>query len=648
MCVRRRLAFMGIAMAVLGVSPAADAFCRKSTDSPSNESFDPAAAGNCGDKPDALPLYWSEGCIEYKLIIDQDLIDSKVMTESRAGGIVDAGTSAWMDAECPLRGGKGVSAPAIRTVEVDKERCPDAKGATQNEIHFTSQPPPGEALALTDVTYDLGTGKMLLATTRIFNVYARLGQTPEEVDKALGYVVKHEVGHFLGLAHSEHTDAVMYASYRSHQNGALSDDDTAAICNAYNPESPIGAGCAVARAEPRAGWPIALAAAWIAVRGRRRKDKTSGARTARRAAFGLAAAFAMDAPEARGAEVTSRPVVTVPVEALPRAGEPAKPKPKPTRKTRRKPLRKPVKRATGWWMVRTIVLRREDPNAPPPAPVPAHAEEPPKPAPTPAPSQPPRPPAPAPSAAPPGLRYDPGVPGKDAPAGQAKLRPKGAVIYAGARYRAFVLPQPVFNVVGRGGKTLLFQSVAIEGDYRKGAFSIVPALSFADLSSGDMLVGSHSSDLTSSFAYVRSDMKAIAASVALAWSFPMSDSLAFELGFELGLGFAFGSLIDNWVTESPDGALTYNGRHFKPCLTAFDGVGCSPQEHASPTPQKVGNYVEPSIFSGGKAPTLLPWVSLPLVGVRAQLSDQIAMRVGLGASFTGVWAGASFDYAVAR
>jgi hypothetical protein len=54
------------------------------------------------------------------------------------------------------------------------------------------------------------------------------------------------------------------------------------------------------------------------------------------------------------------------------------------------------------------------------------------------------------------------------------------------------------------------------------------------------------------------------------------------------------------------------------------------------------------MFAGGKAPTLLPWVSLPLVGVRAQLSDEIAMRVGMGVSFTGLWAGAAFDYAVHR
>jgi hypothetical protein len=211
-----------------------------------------------------------------------------------------------------------------------------------------------------------------------------------------------------------------------------------------------------------------------------------------------------------------------------------------------------------------------------------------------------------------------------------------------------VLPQAVFDAIGRGGKTLLFHSVAVEGDIRKGDFSIVPALSFADLSSGDMLVGMHSSDITSTFSYVKSDLKALAGSVAFSWSFPFSDSIAFELGVEIGVGFTFGQLVNNWVYETNDGPLNYNGRHFKPCQTVYDGPGCTPQEHSSPTPVKVGNYIEPSFFSGGKAPTVLPWVSLPLIGLRAQLSDDVAMRFGMGASFTGIWAGASFDYVVSR
>lgn len=70
--------------------------------------------------------------------------------------------------------------------------------------------------------------------------------------------------------------------------------------------------------------------------------------------------------------------------------------------------------------------------------------------------------------------------------------------------------------------------------------------------------------------------------------------------------------------------------------TVNDGVGCRPQDHGSPNPIKVGDYSEPSIFAGGSAPTLLPWVSLPLVGVRTRIGDDVALRIGLGASATGI------------
>jgi hypothetical protein len=215
-----------------------------------------------------------------------------------------------------------------------------------------------------------------------------------------------------------------------------------------------------------------------------------------------------------------------------------------------------------------------------------------------------------------------------------------------ARYRAFLLPQAFVQAFASGGKNMLFQSASIETEFRRRGFSIVPALTFADLSTGDMILGSQSSSFTSSFSYVRSNLKAVAADVGLLWSTPISRALDFELGVELGVGMTFGTFIDSWVYENPNGPLLYGGRRFSPCQTVNDGVGCRPQDHSTPTPIRVGNYVEPSMFAGGKAPTLLPWVSLPVVGLRARLGEDVALRIGIGASATGLWAGASLGYAV--
>jgi hypothetical protein len=207
----------------------------------------------------------------------------------------------------------------------------------------------------------------------------------------------------------------------------------------------------------------------------------------------------------------------------------------------------------------------------------------------------------------------------------------------------------MLGVVGRANKDPFFQSASVEAAFHATrGVSIVPALTFADLSTGDMLVGARGSELASSFSYVRSDLSALAASVQLVWALPISRRVELELGLELGVGVTFGRLVDTWVHEAADGPLAYGGRRFAPCRTVNDGVGCRPQDHGAPTPVKVGDYREPSLFAGGSAPTLVPWVSLPLVGVRTRIGDDVALRVGLGASATGLWAGVSLGYLVAR
>jgi hypothetical protein len=177
--------------------------------------------------------------------------------------------------------------------------------------------------------------------------------------------------------------------------------------------------------------------------------------------------------------------------------------------------------------------------------------------------------------------------------------------------------------------------------------SVIPAISFADLSTGDLLLGRRGDDRVSSFSYVRSDLRAVAGSVELSWSFPLSRTIDFELGFELGVGFTFGTFVDNWVYETPGGPLSLGGRRFAPCQTVNDGVGCRPQDHASPLPIKVGAATETSMLGGGKFPTLVPWVSLPLLGVRAEVGE-VAVRIGVGASATGLWAGVSAGHLISR
>jgi hypothetical protein len=542
------------------------------------------------------------------------------MTSARATELVHRATTAWNEAQCPSSGG-GSRPAAIRTVDVATGRCEGERWTTHNEVRFTTEPSDGDTLAVTDVTFDGANGGVLTAVTRVFDVYADLGATPGEIDPRMEYVVRHEMGHFLGLAHSEVTESVMNASFRARANDGLTTDDLHGLCAAYSPDAPIGAGCGVAleRERPRLGlaWScVPIAVVLLVAARRRRAARVVGIGAllvlVTRATVAVAAPTAAQAPG-------SRPVGKKPA---------AKPAPKPKRR--------PVA------VAKTSDLTDDElahvqpdtiPEAASPTAAPqtrtlamkvgaSAAEEHGDPAPTPA--------APEPDVAP------------TTPAAPREL-------YLAGGYRAFVMPRFMLGVVARANKDPLFQAASAQAElHATRGVSIVPSLTFADLSTGDLLVGARANTLASSFSYVKSDLKALAGSVQLVWSLPVSRRVELELGVELGLGVTFGRLVDTWVHETSDGPLEYGGRRFAPCRTVNDGVGCRPQDHGSPNPVKVGDYRESSIFAGGAAPTLVPWVSLPLVGVRTRIGEDVALRLGLGASATGLWAGASLGYLVAK
>jgi hypothetical protein len=592
---RRVLPALLLGLAAVAFSPAAAAYCRKTTNAPSDPSYDPSATGVCGDGPHALPLYWAHPCIEYRITVADDLVEADTMTQARAREIVHRAAAAWEGARCDGAAG----GPRIRLVDVADARCATATERTTNEVRFVATPAQGAQLAVTDVSLGPDNGAILGATTRIFDVIATLGATPDETDPKVEYIVRHELGHFLGLAHSEDTGAVMYARFQGGTD-ALTEDDRRAICDAYDPQAPTGAGCRAAPGGPVHGRVVAALLVGLGLLVRRRRRMLSAA---------LAVGVMLGSTAARA----EMPIPTVSVDALPKAAAG-----KPTRRVAR-----PKKAASAAVVAASVpapatIARAEASDAPSTAPERTAI---------------PRAPAPIP----------------DAPAAASVPASKRADVYLGGRYRAFVVPQAALGLFASGGKNLVFQSMAIELDVRRASgLSIVPAVSFADLSTGDMVLGKRGDDRVSSFSYVRSDLTAIAGSVELAWSLPVSAAVDVELGLELGVGFTLGTFADNWVFETPSGPLAYGTRRFAPCQSVNDGVGCRPQDHASPVPVKVGGATEKSLFAGGKTPSLLPWVSLPLVGVRIKVGDDAAMRLGVGASATGFWAGVSAGYLVAR
>jgi hypothetical protein len=225
-------------------------------------------------------------------------------------------------------------------------------------------------------------------------------------------------------------------------------------------------------------------------------------------------------------------------------------------------------------------------------------------------------------------------------------------IFIGARYRGTIIPKAFENIFVAGGATIYSNSVGIEADIRKDAFSLIPAISYTSYGTGDILfLQKNEADIPGNWSVVNSSLSAIYLTADLLWSVKLAPTVDFEIGAGFGLGILFGSLEDNWVsqaTATTPGALAGgNGNYYVACTTANGNLaqsGCRPGDHTSPTPAKINGYNEPFWTGGGSVPNIFPHISIPQIGLRFKPIKQLEGRIGVGFSITGVWFGASADY----
>ncbi|MFO0677135.1 MAG: hypothetical protein U0169_11405 [Polyangiaceae bacterium] len=277
-----------------------------------------------------------------------------------------------------------------------------------------------------------------------------------------------------------------------------------------------------------------------------------------------------------------------------------------------------------------------------------------KPTPEPKPEPPPEPAPPEPKAPEPVVAPPPPPPPsprapEPPPEATRSLRedPAKAYYFLGLRYRGNVIPGAFLNLFVREGKTLFSNHVAIEFERRKDGFSIVPALGFTEYGSGDFLVADKTRDLNfaGNWTVINSSLKSVVLQVDLLWSKDISDSLAFEYGAGVGVGILFGDLRLNWLRDDPQGALVAStGQRFTPCKSVQDGVGCALADHENATVAKVDGYVEKTWFGGGSVPAVMPWISIPQIGLRYRPIPEVQTRLGVGFGLTGVWFGLSGSY----
>jgi hypothetical protein len=212
----------------------ADAFCR-STTCRAKGGKECATDGD-GCPTDGSKLFWPTACISYAT----NRLGTQDLDPADTRSVIKKTFQAWTDVDCP----DGTTA---KMAFQEREPIPCKKseynktGPNVNVVLFQDDNWKYRGidgtLAKTSVTYNDETGEIYDADIEVntANNTVTITDDPEKIQYDLQAILTHEVGHFIGVAHSPDPSAVMFASYSpgSTSQRKLHPDDVDAVCGIY-------------------------------------------------------------------------------------------------------------------------------------------------------------------------------------------------------------------------------------------------------------------------------------------------------------------------------------------------------------------------------------------------------------------------------
>ena len=238
------------AIGLFALANDASAFCRSTTCRSTSTKDCATDENSC--TTEGAQLFWPTSCIGYATnkrgTADFDPTDTRA--------VIKKCFEAWSDVQCA-----DGSIASMTFQERDPVPCAKSEynktGHNLNVVLFkddnwTYHGIDG-TLAKTSVTYNDDTGEIYDADIEINAAYNQITLTddPAKADTDLQAILTHEVGHFIGIAHSPDDSAVMFASYNpgSLAQRVLKPDDIKAVCAIYPAHNGV-----VCNTEPRGGF----------------------------------------------------------------------------------------------------------------------------------------------------------------------------------------------------------------------------------------------------------------------------------------------------------------------------------------------------------------------------------------------------------
>jgi hypothetical protein len=242
---------MGLAL-LLGTSWAS-AYCRtRGCDTTSaDEDCEYDAQGCLASGP---ILHWPSSCVSFS--VQEDASTLRGISYDAARDAIEAGFAQWLSADC----GGGV-APGMSVSDYGPVECGEAEynqdAGNANVFMFRDEEWPYDnaidTLALTTLIFNAENGEIYDADVEVntFESTMSIGNVGRS-DIDFASVITHEIGHFLGLSHSNVAGSTMRPSYAPGNTAmaSIEEDDAAGICAVLEP----GRAVRTETCEPRHGF----------------------------------------------------------------------------------------------------------------------------------------------------------------------------------------------------------------------------------------------------------------------------------------------------------------------------------------------------------------------------------------------------------